>query len=327
MGRFPSSLITPAACRSLERRLRRWARRRGPAGAQLLEYVHAAPRFGRGESPSGIDPYWLLLPGWVEVHVRGGAHITRGRPFLSDILWAQYCVFLFVRLHDDLLDGDCQTSSMSVVGCGLLMEAERTFARHVDTPVFRTLFRDAIDTTCEAGLRIDALQRNGGARREVLPAYAAAAAIFKLGTAAVCMAYRRTTMTPLLYRFCDEIAIAAQIMDDIHDLDVDVKSGRINYAAACLRNGGVDASGAAPDDMAKAILRDDGIGALADEVERHLRRAMRAAAKLPLPPAVAYAEHVRDELNFFRKSLHHARAKHLLYGHLERIARRPIAER
>jgi hypothetical protein len=266
-----------------------------------MDYLRGAPRADEAESPDGIDPYWLLLPAWLPADSRVANRIRRRRAFLRDILWAQYCVFLYVRLLDDVLDGDSATASMPIVGSALLMEAERTFARHVDVAPFREFLRGAIADTCDAGLRIDAMQRSGGAGRDALRAYAAAAAIFKVGTAAVCIAGRRTSALPWLYRFADAIAVAAQIMDDIRDLDADLKRGRVNYAAARLGP-----------DLARGIFCDDGIGALADEVDRHLRRAARAASRARLGAAVAYAERVRAELSTFRATLRRAHVEHWL---------------
>jgi len=256
----------------------------------------------------------MLLPRWLLGHPRYAARGPRRDPgFLIDVLWGQYCLFLFVRFHDDVFDDQSRSRSLLFVGDLLLMESERTFAKHLSDAAFWKLFRESVETSIQGILRVDALQRSPGAMNlESARVYADVDAIFKVGAAAVCIKRRWTKDLLALFAFADELAIASQIIDDLQDIEEDLRGRRFNFAASRL---GIDRDlqdVGASTRLAQTVLIDDGIGLLADDVEHHLDRAATVIAPVELTRATAYVDKLRRELDAFRQSLHRTRVEHVL---------------
>src|ERR1039458_1555422 len=89
-------------------------------------------------------PYWVALPQWL----RNSPRFTRRRRvdprFSSDVMLGQQCLYLFARLHDDVVDGHDGSLSLVYVGDDLLIESQHYFAKHVDNSAFWRLFRDCV---------------------------------------------------------------------------------------------------------------------------------------------------------------------------------------
>ena len=308
--------MTAPLRRSFEVRLDALLRALPPHPAdEFAAYLRATQTRDRDHFDSHqTDPCWMLLPRWLISDPRFAARERHNdSDFALDVLWGQYCLFLFVRFHDDVFDDQCRSRSLLFVGDILLMESERAFAKHLDGGAFWKLFHGFVDTSIHGILRVDALQRTadgmdlGSAR-----VYADVNAIFKVGAAAVCVKRRRTRDLPALFAFVDELAIASQIIDDLHDIEEDLARRRFNFAAnrlgidRDLRQNGASAR------LARAVLIEDGIGLLVDDVERGLNRAAAAIAPMGLHRATAYVDKFRRDLATFRQSLHRTRVEHLL---------------
>ena len=232
------------------------------------------------------------------------------------MLWGQYCLFLFVRIHDDVFDGHATQASLVFAADALLVESERAFARHFDAGSFWSLFRGYLDTSLRAIVEVDARQRGpNGMRRADLALYARVSAIFKTGAAAVCVRCRRLADLPSVERFIDGVAVATQILDDLVDTTDDLRRGRLNVAAAALfrhRAG----SGAGRAQLVRQVARRARVEAALDrlfaEAATHLQRARAAADALGLVEASHYAESFERSLVKLDDRLHRSRVKDLL---------------
>ena len=261
--------IGPRLMARLERRLRGWPRR---VRVSLERYLPAGVLRGGGSVARSSGPLWLQLPAWL-----AAAHdAALGRTFVSDVQWGQYCLFLHVRIHDDLFDAHVTDPALIYVGDLLLVEAERAFAKHLGHGPFWPFYRDALATTLTGILDADTLQRRPrGLGRGDASVYARVSSIFKVGAAAVCFqAGRRRDLTRVC-RFLDHLAIASQVLDDLMDLRADRADGRRNYVASALARSarGLDASVA--------------------DMRRHLEAARVAITPLHLAQA---EQHVRRQL-------------------------------
>src|SRR5437016_3752201 len=154
------------------------------ARAALQGYFASRSRVSRRTSTADRLPYWILLPCWTfDAWARGA---LRDRRTLNAILYAQYCLFLFVRIHDDLLDGQAHEPALIFAADAVLLESQRTFAQQIDTSEFRDAFRESLARTIRAIGDADHCQRRPGAmRRSTLPLYASVSAIFTVGATAV----------------------------------------------------------------------------------------------------------------------------------------------
>jgi hypothetical protein len=259
------------------------------------------------------DRHWTLLPGWLLRNRRfaGRADVKPG--FLRDVLWGQYCLFLVVRIHDDLLDGQARSPALVFVADRLLVESERSFARHLQRASFWQLFRDLLDATLRAILEVDALQRRpGGMRLETVGKYADVAAIFKVGSAAVCAKCRRMDDFQRVSRFAGHLAVANQIVDDLRDVQEDLDRGRFNFVATHF---GLK-SRASPAEQRRAIgqsvLLDDAMGSLIDLVKGHYDAAIGEVESIDLAPAAAFVKRAQRELARFARDAHRSRVRYFL---------------
>jgi hypothetical protein len=206
------------------------------------------------------------------------------------------------------------------VADALLVESQRTLAKHFPQGPFWPLFHTCLEATIRGIMEVDERQRRPGAmNRRSLSLYADVASIFKVGCAAVCVRSGRMTAFRRVSDFADEISIAGQILDDMLDVQEDLARARYNFAAnQLLRAGSVNADGCA-DRIARALLFDDGAGQLLKEASQHLDRADAAIAPLLLGEAMEYVGTLRLNINAFRQRIHVARVEHV-FGPIAKAA-------
>lgn len=294
----------------VEKRLARYLRVWPPAVAEEVTAYLAHPAADAVDPDVGEERFWSLLPRWLAADRRFVVS-RRSRAWLNDILWAQYCVFLFVRIHDDLFDGQAHSPSLVFVADQLLLESEISLARHHDDAAFWRLFRASVSTTLAAILQVDALQRRPRAMTSnSLLLHANVSAIFKIGAAAICVDARRMREYRQISRCADELAIAEQILDDLFDIEEDVARGRYTFVANALL-GDSTATGQWHACLARQMLFGDGVGALLDRAATHVDRARAAIDRLRLAPAARYLETVGRRLDEMRPVIHRARVEHV----------------
>ena len=302
----------PALRPLLEQRVARKLRSWPQAVADDVAAYLGQSRSGAGGPRDDGERLWSMLPRWLLDDRRFAAAAHRRRGWLDDILWAQYCLFLFVRIHDDLFDGQTQKRSLLFVADELLVESESTLARHISAGPFWQLFRESVATTLQGILKVDACQQRPGAMsRRSLALYADVSAIFKVGTAAVTVGSGRMREFRHLGRFSDEMAIAEQILDDLFDVEEDLARERYNFAANRLLGGDPARVAGRADRLAREVLFGDGVSALLQTVHQHLDRAGAAIAPLRLAPAARYVDAFRRGVDELRKQVHAARVAHI----------------
>jgi hypothetical protein len=253
---------------------------------------------------------WLLLPQWLAASTGVVPRKEAGR-FLRDVLWGQYALFLFVRIHDDLVDHQARSPWLAYVGDRYLVESVAAYSRHADRefwPLFWALVTETLDGIAEA----DRLQRCARPdRRALLAAYARVAAIFKVGSIAVLQRADRMQLYPAVSTFKDHTAMAGQIVDDLQDLDEDLEAGRRNYVAArLLRAPRLRKEPRDPRAMiAGRLFAGDHVDACLKEADRQFAAAGRA---LTLAPAQHHIDRQRQYLDRMRASLHARRVSFLV---------------
>ena len=291
--------------------------------SDIVGYLSGSPDDVSGAA-KGAERFWTELPRWLTADRRFASAKHIDRRWLNDILWAQYCLFLFVRIHDDLFDGQARTPSLIFVADALLLESERTLAKHFPDGPFWPLFRKCLETTIRGIMEVDARQQRPGALNErSLALYADVSAIFKIGGAAVCVRSGRMREFRRLSVFADDIAIAGQILDDVLDVQEDLARGRYNFAANQLLAGDDVSSDDIAGRLAQSVLFDDGVGRLLDVAGKHLDRADAAIAPLRLASAAAYVGTFRRSLDAFRRRIHNARVEHVFRSVMKPFSPRP----
>ena len=260
---------------------------------------------GVRRQPGWTMPYWLVLPQWLSGRLGGP-----GRSVVQDILWGQYCLFASIRMQDDVVDRHEPCAALVFVANAFLVEAERAFARHVRDEAFWTFFRQALDQTADGILEVDALQRRRrGPIEPILDAYTRVAAIFKVGSAAICLPRKRHADFARVGEFADHLAIAGQLVDDLEDMSEDWSDGRWNVAARVVVGPPPPKAVGANQRIARAIVADRKPAEVLTLIEHHLAAAASVVAPLRMPGARRYEQHLAADLLRIRRALHRARVR------------------
>ncbi len=266
----------------------------------------------------GNLPYWLLLPAWlVSAYRPEGIGRKKNPKFLQDTLWAQYCVFLSVRIQDDLFDAQADLRPLLFVSDQFLIDAERTLSKHFErTSRFWNIYRDCLETSTRTIVEVDRIQQTTtGNPDQLLNGYARISEVLKVGSAAICWKLERSSDFRQISRFCDELAIVGQIFDDLLDVDEDFRRHRFNYVTAVLfrQRGRSTVRPRSLDGLAVELLYHGGLDRLMSEVRRRLRRAHQAIKLLGIEGAPQYLAAYEDAVDRFESQLHRNRVK-LIFG-------------
>jgi len=313
----PAPLTVAAALRGrrgrFERYLRRWPSDLASAIRRASGPPGAARRHPGGDAEGA--PYWVALPCLAVGTIRTAEH-ARARRFLADVTWGQYCLYLAIRIADDLCDGDMPAGPAIWVAQHLFGEAVRAFQASVRAPRFWPLFHTAVADTLDAIVQVDRLQRRPGrlsASRATL--HARVSSVLKVGVAAVGLTYRTAGETAALLACADHLAIAGQIVDDLTDVDEDLERGRYNLVANLLRRGRDRMS---PRVLVRAAVSGDGLDQVIGLLDRHVQRAAATVRAVNLPAVQAHVARVTIETTQLAEAIHRTRVEYIARAVWER---------
>jgi geranylgeranyl pyrophosphate synthase len=246
-------------------------------------------------------PYWRVLPVALRTRFRSGtARKPIRRKFLHDVQWAQYCLFLCIRFQDDVFDGQNRDAATIFASDQCLLEADRVFAKYFSPRSwFWREYRESFRLTTQSIVEVDALQRKSTSRPdELLDGYARVSSILKIGSAAVCAKLHQKSAYKRVSRFCDELAKAGQIMDDIHDLEEDLGRKRFNYMANVLRRSEKKMpKRARSNELLNQLRILATMEKIYDEARTHVSRASAAIYPLEIPGMKKYLAHYHSSIS------------------------------
>lgn len=253
--------------------------------------LRTAPRYGRPgrriARDSSSDPYWMLLPGWLDDLYSGSRR--HHDPLLADTLRAQHRLFLAFRIRDDLMDDPATPGHLAATADRCIAEAESIFSAHFEPrSAFWRTYRSSIRNTTAAVIKLDRFQRSPYADlRTMLRLYSRVNAIFRVGSAAICTRYGRMSDFPALRAFSDRFSAGCQILDDLSDINEDFDRRRWNYAANYLLRRPLSANAGARNGIERISLGllTGGGEALLDIAARLIDGAFRAIVPLGIPEA------------------------------------------
>lgn len=226
-------------------------------------------------------PDWLTVP--VHLYEAWGG---KAAAELGDVLWAQYALFLYIRLQDDLLDRQQEDFRLLFVADRFLIESLACIEPLALGSFYRARLRETVDGILEVR-RLEA--RPGLFTREHLGLHAKVSGIFKVAAAAVSTVCGRPEEIRWIAALMDHLAIFSQICDDASDVIQDLEAGRFTWVANVLLD--VDAD--------ESIALDERMQRLGDGLFQERRRAqvldeMRKAASAAawsLPSTTPLAVH------------------------------------
>jgi len=263
-------------------------------------------------------PVWVLLPSWLLDKYSFNRKLKL-RNFLEDLLWAQFCLFFFMRIQDDLFDGHTENTSLIFASNLFFLEAQNTLSQHFRSlSGFWPIFRDSIKTSWQSIVETATLQnRFVTSPSKLIAGYAGTAALFNIGIAALCTKCRQMNKFPLFAGFITEMIIAGQIIDDLQDIEEDFQNGKYNYAAnLLLRHYGIRVikKRYISEQIRKAIFISDGINSVFREVRRHLTLAEQAIAGTGIPEARSLIQNYQAGMDKLQTSFYRNRVKFFFAG-------------
>ncbi len=265
------------------------------------------------------QPYWILLPFWLaEKFTQNGAR-GLGRHFLDDISWAQYCLFVFTRMQDDLFDKHTHQLPLLYAADGFLFEAERVFLRYFpkNSP-FWEIFISGIEETIFAVARADDLEKTSvRSNTKLLSSYGDTAAICNIAAAAVCLKAGKKRDISHITMFSKEMMKAGAIVDDLRDIEDDLRRGRFNYAATYFLP--VRGEIRSPTNDALRLIRrnfrnSSKVSRLFCEIRRHVTIAEKAIRPLAVPAAAEYLYSDRRTLETMEDMMKWQKTNRVLNG-------------
>jgi len=174
----------------------------------------------------------MLASKWLKAPLPNRPRIT----FLNDIILGQRMLYLAIRIQDDLFDGHTKAPSLIFSSDNLLIEAESLFSRHFPKDSrFWTEYRNCLRATTCSIVEADEAERSARTDAStLLDLHAKVCSVFKIGSIAVCARSANWIHKRTVSLFCDEMAKAGQIVDDLADLEEDLSRNRNNYVAKRL---------------------------------------------------------------------------------------------
>lgn len=183
-------------------------------------------------------PYWISLPCWLHYKWKGDnsncAHYS-----LEDLLWAQFCVYLSIKISDDELDGQTNITFSEPISKLLLIEAESTLSNYFSANAnFWEYFYNYLNETNSAITRINKLQHNWCLETDRLSKeYYFLSSVLKVATVAIFSINDRQNEFLHADNYLDEMSTGGQILDDFFDYEEDLLIGKLNYAARIMLDG------------------------------------------------------------------------------------------
>lgn len=139
-----------------------------------------------------------------------------------------------------------------------------------------------------------------------------------IATYAVCLRAKRIRLFETVAQCMGELAYVGQILDDLEDMIVDFKRGRVNYAAYCLVGQSIDRRKNLSGQLTSGVILKGTGERFFKMLLDHLQRARETAEITGLPMLVEYVERQRSQLTSIETHWHQKRVHVLFESALER---------
>lgn len=290
-----------------------------PEQAELLkDYLKSSNVYLLGDSITQKlkeSPYWVSLPCWL--HYKWKADNSLNAYYsLEDLLWAQFCVYLSIKIGDDELDGQTNITSSGSLSKLLLTEAECTLSNYFASNAnFWKYFYDYLNKTNSAINRINELQHNWSCETDQLnKEYYFLSSVLKIGTLAIFTINNKQNEFEHADNYLDEMSTGGQILDDLLDYEEDLLSGKLNYAARILL---YDfqlnlSKEELIEKIIESFIRTNKYKIVLDLVRSHYNKAHEAAKIFQLVKEDKYHSVELMRLKKYENKIHHDRVRSVL---------------
>jgi hypothetical protein len=229
----------------------------------------------------------LLLPWWLE----GMIGHPPDRAFNGDVVYATITGYSFVRLIDDVMDGEHPPPS-TVLPALIVLHTEflRTYQRHF---VYDHPFWDLLDAS--SMVAAESASRDAAHelidRAEFVRTSARKIEGAKVTISAVCHHYGRPDLFEQWSAFVDALGRWHQMFNDVTGWHRDLGQGARTYFLSEADRRGV------PVALVAEWVTAEGLAWGVSELEMWMADLLASASKLDCPPLVSYVEWRRDAFN------------------------------
>lgn len=279
----------------------------------LAAHIAAAEWSPPSEERLATPPPWVLFPIWLDEAWRTDRSRAGHDHTLAEILWGQYALFLYIRIQDDLLDGQQKDLRMLFAADRFLLESVAAFRGLPLNEEFHRFYFACLHETVHGVLEVLCRESTPGQfQKQDLGLHAQVGAIFRVGVAAVCQLHGRAPEFSRLSALLDQVAVFSQLGDDLKDAAGDLQVGRFTWVANVLL-------GVTPGEVMTSAEQGERLGMGLRNPERgltvlaELRRTADAALDLlpnSAPPALRdWTRQLGHEVEVLDRCMHEARVR------------------
>ncbi|MCB9211818.1 MAG: class 1 isoprenoid biosynthesis enzyme [Ignavibacteriales bacterium] len=260
-------------------------------------------------------PFWFILPHRIlSKFVSSDLHDVNNIKFLHDSLWAQYCTFMFIRIKDDVIDSNEKNELLILISDQFLFEAEETLLNYFEKDnSFWKIFYQLLKETTQAMYEKTHLEKLFQQSPDKIIHFSGKeASVLNIGTAAVCSKCNKMKEFQLLKKMTYHLVVSRQIIDDLFDIEEDLKIGKYNYAASLFFNNNlaeISNSTEAVKVLSKSTIYSEGINVLFDDINKSVEIAELLAKLLELPLIITLIANYRIYIKSISNSFFQQRLK------------------
>ena len=260
-------------------------------------------------------PFWFILPSEIlSKFFKSDFSSENNMKFLHDSLWAQYCTFMFIRIKDDVIDSNEKNELLILISDQFLFEAEETLLNYFERSnsfwkIFYQLLKETTKAIYEKANLEKLFQQSSD---DIIHFSGREASVLNIGTAAVCSKYNKLKEFQLLKKMTYHLVISRQIIDDLFDIEEDLKIGKYNYAASLFFNNNlaeISNSTEAVKVLSKSTIYSEGINVLFDDINKSVEIAELLAKLLELPLIITLIANYRIYIKSISNSFFQQRLK------------------
>lgn len=209
--------------------------------SDLKNYLRTAGCYFLRDRSSGklLDPpFWIRVPFWFRKKWMRENNSSQIK-FPEDFPWAQFCVYLGVKIRDDHFDGQTEVSSPELISGLLFGEAKNVLKKYFGPRTnFWKVYEEYIAHTFDSIKNIDRLQKSKSPDLlDFDEEYRKVSSVLKIASLAFFMSNGKMKEYSAVSEYLDLMSAGSQLLDDYFDIEEDLEAGRINYAARLLLNG------------------------------------------------------------------------------------------
>lgn len=275
-------------------------------------------------------PFWYKLPIIIEADTNNKFGLAFDKKkILQDSLWAQYCIFMHIRIKDDVIDLDTDDKDLILISDLFRIECEETLAKYFDhnNNLWSTYYQLLKETTTAMYKKENIEKQKIPSTIEILKQNGLESSILNIGTAAICFMYGKTKEFLTIKQCVSYLVISSQIINDLNDFKKDLKRGNKNYVAARLmefQNFKGDSTDEILEQITNYSFNSKQIEMIINDAFNYITKAELEAAPLNLIDLENIIDEFKIYINSIKESFVQKRAEKFLFAAQQYLSRNNV---